>query len=66
MRSRPFGASATANVPSGATAKAVGSMIRPDSAPIWTISHELACSASMPNTVCARRSKTKNCPEEDC
>ena len=34
MRSRLFGASATTNVPFGATANAVGSMIRPGSAPI--------------------------------
>ena len=43
MRSRPFGASATTNVPFGATANAVGSMMRPASPPIWTISHELVC-----------------------
>ena len=48
IRSRSFGASATTKVPSGATANAVGSMIRPGSAPICTISHALACCASMP------------------
>ena len=35
-RSRPFGASATANVPLAATSKAVGSITRPSSAPICT------------------------------
>jgi hypothetical protein len=48
MRSRLFGASATTNVPSGSTANAVGSMMRPCSAPIWMISHELANCASTP------------------
>ena len=43
MRSRLFGASATTKVPFGATANAVGSMMRPASPPMWTISHELAC-----------------------
>ena len=37
MRSRLFGASATTNVPSGATENAVGSIIFPASAPIVTI-----------------------------
>ena len=39
MRSRLSGASATTNVPFGATANAVGSMIRPASAPICTTFH---------------------------
>ena len=34
MRSRLFGASATTKVPFGSTANAVGSMMRPGSAPI--------------------------------
>ena len=46
MRSRLFGASATAKVPFGSTANAVGSMMRPASPPMWTISHALACCAS--------------------
>ena len=48
IRSRLFGASATTKVPLGSTAKAVGSMIRPDSPPIVTISHALDCCASRP------------------
>jgi len=48
MRARPRGVSATANVPSEATERAVGSMTRPGSAPIRTIGHELASSSSMP------------------
>ena len=59
IRSRLFGASATTKVPLGSEANAVGSMMRPDSPPIVTISHALDCCASMPKTVCARRSKTK-------
>ena len=48
MRSRLFGASATTKVPFGATANAVGSMIRPGSAPICTTGHALVCFSSMP------------------
>src|SRR5438045_4953820 len=66
MRSRPVGASATTNVPFGSTANAVGSMMRPSSPPMWTISHALDCSASTPKTTCERRSKTKYCPDADC
>src|SRR5262245_56774972 len=41
-------------------------MMRPASAPICTISHELDCCSSSPNTVWPRRSKTKYWPEADC
>src|SRR6266516_6594791 len=41
-------------------------MIRPDSAPIRIISHELDCCSSSPYTVCPRRSKTKYWPNADC
>src|SRR5437762_4484957 len=66
MRSRPVGASATTKVPFGSTANAVGSMMRPSSPPMWTISHALDCSASTPKTTCERRSKTKYWPDADC
>ena len=48
MRSLLFGASATTKVPFGSTAKAVGSMILPDSPPIVTIVHALDCWVSRP------------------
>jgi hypothetical protein len=42
MRSWLFGASATANVPLAATAKANGLRMRPGSLPMWTISQVLS------------------------
>ena len=67
MRSRLFGASATTKVPFGSTANAVGSMMRPASPPMWTISHELACSrVEAVDRRAPRRSKTKYWPDADC